>query len=1856
MQFVRYLCILCLCFAILPLMAQARSYQIATGTSGIWLRNSNDYGFDLDISVNSYTLSEINSRGGLYEQLQMEGFGPGNRIGEASLPLLSRIVAVPVGAELSFRIIHQEEILILAQESGLRSQILPVQPPISKSADMASLVFAKDQSFYQRDSFSENPLFWVEEIGYLRGLRLFQFYYEPVRYNPAKGELKISVNSSIRVDFEHPDIAATEALLAKTASYEFDALYAKTIFNWNPNRASLVRHPSKMLILCPLAYVADMATYVNFKRKQGYVVDLVSVGAGGTLINNAGTIKNYLQNIWNSATSANPAPTYLLIVGDHGTTGNNITSNTGQTSSAHISDLTYVRLNGSDYLPEMYFGRFSVSNASELANVINKTLMFAQTSMPDLSYLGKTVMIAGVDANWATTHGNGAINYATTHYINSAHGIVSNNYLYPASGSSATQIRANAAEGRAYLNYTAHGSETSWADPSFTAAQMTALTNVNKPFVAVGNCCITNKFNHSSPCFGEAIIRAPNAGAAYIGGTNNTYWDEDYYWAVGFKNPQTAAHAYDPNKLGAFDAMFHAPANTADWASTTGETVFMGNMAVQQSGSSRRDYYWEIYSIMGDPSLMPYYGVPSVNNVSFPSAIMTNISSITVTAEPYTRVALSREGELKASGIVPANGTLILNFTPFNSAGTADLVFSASGKITRQETIQILPATGAYLLVEACEYRDNNNNLPDYNESGTLRVTFKNMGSSGATNISAILSCDNPAITITDATESIASLNAGASLTRNAAFAFSIANNVANGTVAGFTISMSSGGNTWEHSFSLSLNAPELSYGANITIYDPSGNNNGRLDPGESASLSILLQNTGAAASPAGIASLSCSHPGISISGSPLNITSIPASSASTLYYNISAASSMNIGEIVELLFGATAGAYSASKSEELSVGLIFEGFESGSFSGFPWVHEGNQSWTVVSSQSHSGSYSAKSGSISGNGSSSLKINRVLTAPGILRFWYRVSSEETYDKLNFYVDGVLKASYSGEVPWTQASFPLTAGNRELKWTYSKDYSVNVGDDCAWIDDIVFPPSTSPSSFAAPQNLYGIPANRKISLVWSAPASGSPVSYKIYRGGSYLATVNALSYEDNNLINGTAYSYYVTALYAGGESDPSNHINVIAGIPTEFIVGSGTAVTSDTSGAPINIYYRSLHGQSIYTVQELNAAGLVGPAEITALGFYVESAPAYALPGFLLRMRHTTESNVSSWQSAAGLQIYYDDTYMPAEGGYDLIPLNMPFMWNGVDNILVDTAFELVPEYSRSGTVRYTESANDYRFTRSDSQFQYQYFTGGSVTNIKPNIKLQVTPPQIDGAYITVNPGSLDFAEVAVGEQAELSFVIENQGNMEMNCRITTPQGFSVHPQRDIELDTQNTASFRIAANAQRTLLLRFTPSAAVSYNATMIINNNSENDPELGFPLYGSGYIPAQISVQPDSLSCRLGLNASASQSFSIVNSGGRPLDYSLVLQQATRSQQAAKSIAGSSLAIEPATYQPGTIIDYQVSVHNASTDTEWIKEVILQVPAGINIISVSNLVCSSGNLVPSISGSAISWYGTTSSGWGIIQGGQIATATLRLGIPASFAGIFHLSYTLNGDIYGNDPHSLSGNILLNMALDWLSFSPQSGSVAAGSSAEITVNYNSTALQPGSYFALIKVLSNAPAQPESEIAVELEVYDDSNHPPVINLPPYFSFLANGSLEIDLADYISDPDSDPLSISVRSTINPNVFYQLEGSLLRFTARENWIGSQNFIITISDGELSAVATLQIRVLPRLSAPVLQLEIVDAAPRLSWEAVPYAEYYEVYFAPAMDLPYSLLGTTTQNSYTPAGQYQKAFFKVKACYAEER
>jgi hypothetical protein len=75
---------------------------------------------------------------------------------------------------------------------------------------------------------------------------------------------------------------------------------------------------------------------------------------------------------------------------------------------------------------------------------------------------------------------------------------------------------------------------------------------------------------------------------------------------------------------------------------------------------------------------------------------------------------------------------------------------------------------------------------------------------------------------------------------------------------------------------------------------------------------------------------------------------------------------------------------------------------------------------------------------------------------GTVYFARKVSSEAGYDYLGFYIDGVLQNFWSGEVDWSQVSFPITAGIRTLLWRYTKDSTQSAGSDAAWIDSIFVP--------------------------------------------------------------------------------------------------------------------------------------------------------------------------------------------------------------------------------------------------------------------------------------------------------------------------------------------------------------------------------------------------------------------------------------------------------------------------------------------------------------------------------------------------------------------------------------------------------------------------------------------------------------------------------------------------------------------------------------------------------------------------------------------------------------------------------
>jgi len=133
----------------------------------------------------------------------------------------------------------------------------------------------------------------------------------------------------------------------------------------------------------------------------------------------------------------------------------------------------------------------------------------------------------------------------------------------------------------------------------------------------------------------------------------------------------------------------------------------------------------------------------------------------------------------------------------------------------------------------------------------------------------------------------------------------------------------------------------------------------------------------------------------------------------------------------------------------------VIEGFESGAL-GDDWSKWQWPQWKVVLDRAYAGQYSVRSAAIDDNGSTSLtwKVNEC--ADGEVSFYKRVSSEKGFDQLVFYIDDKEQGRWSGELGWEKASYPISAGNHNFKWTYSKDSSGVYGEDAAWIDEIKVP--------------------------------------------------------------------------------------------------------------------------------------------------------------------------------------------------------------------------------------------------------------------------------------------------------------------------------------------------------------------------------------------------------------------------------------------------------------------------------------------------------------------------------------------------------------------------------------------------------------------------------------------------------------------------------------------------------------------------------------------------------------------------------------------------------------------------------
>ena len=712
-------------------------------------------GVSFSSTIDRIVVRDVKIKNLEFFKLADEAFVKNQKIGEPNTPVITQLIEIPLGAELSVTVLNSEEKIIDLGVYGITKQLDPVQISMSKSEDESQVEFVKNETIYSANAFYGNDIVKVEIIGIARDKRLARVTISPYQYNPVTNELKVTYNITANINFINADYAATNELKAKTASPYFYSTDKFTLNNLeNTSKDAITHYPTKMVIVSDPMFETQLQDFINWKRRKGFTVieaytDDTDVGTTTT------SIKSYLQGLYNDGTASDPAPSFVLFVGDVA----QIPTFSGNTAT-HKTDLYYCEYTG-DYLPEIYYGRWSAQNTSQLQPQIDKTMEYEQYLMPDPSYLNDILLVAGVDGSYATPWGDGQLEYGMENYFNAAHGISVYQYLSDVSNNSgaAAAIHADFNTGVGFTNYTAHCSPAGWYDPSFTTSDVPNMTNNHKYGLMIGNCCQSNTFLDNE-CWGEAILRKANAGVVgYIGGSNSTYWDEDYHWGVGAQNIQaTPPVDYDAAKLGAYDRVSHENGEAeAEWFVTNAALMVAGNLAVEQAGDSYKNYYWEIYHLMGDPSLMNYFGEPVALTVNYNDPITIGETSLIVSTEQYAYVAISQNNILLDAQYSGANTSVTLTFPSFTSTGTADVVVTKQNRQPYIGTVDIIAgnidndALVSNIISPATSYSCSGLTV-------TPEVEIKNLGQNVITSVKINYSFDGAATVTQDWTGTLASL------------------------------------------------------------------------------------------------------------------------------------------------------------------------------------------------------------------------------------------------------------------------------------------------------------------------------------------------------------------------------------------------------------------------------------------------------------------------------------------------------------------------------------------------------------------------------------------------------------------------------------------------------------------------------------------------------------------------------------------------------------------------------------------------------------------------------------------------------------------------------------------------------------------------------------------------------------------------------------------------------------------------------------------------------------------------------------------------------------------------------------------
>jgi hypothetical protein len=587
-----------------------------------------------------------------------------------------------------------------------------------------------------------------------------------------------------------------------------------------------------------------LATWKYKKGMRSKIVKLSDIGSDST------AIRDYIVNAYDNW---DIRPEYLLLIGAPNFLPLPMVE--GGLSEVH-TDNFYTNIHG-DIRNEILSGRLTVHDTIEARAVVNKILTYERTPfLQDTLWFKQACLIVRCDYDPDDSIYWSALHYAAD--LMNAAGFVKIDLFSDSAGYNKDSIMNAVNEGRSIVMFRGSGFN-NWPPPFDINPNLTE--NGAKLPVVLSITCQTVGTG-STPAIAERWL---------LTGTPDTARGASGYFA-STTSINEGAHLRTAVANGFHEALF------VQHKRTFGEACEGGRLRVLTMypyHGGKKEYL--CFITLGDPAMNLWTDTPCSLICTYPDTI--SIGSIGVTVNvveagstapvPDAVVCLVSllDSTVYAVDTTDINGNAFLAVEPHFTGDTIHVTVTGHNLQPHEGRI-ITYVSGAYVAYLKSTIDDsangNNDGLVSPSEEINLPLWVKNFGDSTAINVTGTLGCTDPYVTIVDSFKLFGNLLPDDSaFTGIDGYDFFIANNCPDRHNIDFCLTCRDiNDSVWVSHFDIPVHAADIEY---MDAAISGGNGNATIEPAETVTVAIILQNQGSICLDSTSAVLASSSPYISI-------------------------------------------------------------------------------------------------------------------------------------------------------------------------------------------------------------------------------------------------------------------------------------------------------------------------------------------------------------------------------------------------------------------------------------------------------------------------------------------------------------------------------------------------------------------------------------------------------------------------------------------------------------------------------------------------------------------------------------------------------------------------------------------------------------------------------------------------------------------------------------------------------------------------------------------------------------------------------------------------------------------------------